>query len=220
MEEPHARLERFDKDQCLDLDDPNFKLDFIYVLKGGLEIELELDQVQKVLKEKNDSEFESEIESACDDSDLHKGAPSPRMLMTLNKNLNIMKIDENEDEDPLAMTQNARSPIKLRHFSDNSEGSRKLLKSRRDSSLHSITMGKKPSKINVDQKELEDEIRKARLMKVNKKVPTIEIDMYTANASNSKNESQFKQIEPLLDQNSNDQIKEVVARQSLKVNDF
>ncbi len=46
------------------------------------------------------------------------------MLMTLNKNLNIMKIDENEDEDPLAMTQNAKSPIKLRHFSDKSEGSR------------------------------------------------------------------------------------------------
>ncbi len=45
MEEPHARLERFDEGQYLDLDDPNFKLDFIYVLKGGLEIELELNQV-------------------------------------------------------------------------------------------------------------------------------------------------------------------------------
>lgn len=42
MQMPHARLERFSKDQPVDIEDPNFNLDFIYVLKGGLEIDLEL----------------------------------------------------------------------------------------------------------------------------------------------------------------------------------
>ena len=36
MEMPHAYLERFDKHEKLKLDDPDFTLDFIYVLKGGI----------------------------------------------------------------------------------------------------------------------------------------------------------------------------------------
>ena len=47
-------------------------------------------------------------------------------------------------------------------------------------------MGKKPSKINVDEKELKDEIRKAKLLQAAKRIPTIEVDMYTAGASNSR----------------------------------
>lgn len=43
MQMPHARLERYDKDQVIEMEDANFKLDFIYVLKGGLQIDLELD---------------------------------------------------------------------------------------------------------------------------------------------------------------------------------
>lgn len=43
LQMPHARLERFEKGQVIEMEDPNFKLDFIYVLKGGLEIEMELD---------------------------------------------------------------------------------------------------------------------------------------------------------------------------------
>lgn len=51
-------------------------------------------------------------------------------------------------------------------------------------------MGKKPSKINVDQKELEDEIRKARHLMVNKRLPTIEIDIYSNGASMAQMGSQ------------------------------
>ena len=36
MEMPHARLERFEEGEEIHLDDPNFNLDFIYVLKGTL----------------------------------------------------------------------------------------------------------------------------------------------------------------------------------------
>ena len=30
------------------MEDPNFKLDFIYVLKGGIQVDLELDQMQRI----------------------------------------------------------------------------------------------------------------------------------------------------------------------------
>ena len=46
---PHARLERFDNGKELELEDPNFNIDFIYVLRGGLQIDLELEQLQQQL---------------------------------------------------------------------------------------------------------------------------------------------------------------------------
>ena len=42
---PHAHLERYEIDQELPIDDPVFNMDYYYVLKGGLQIELELGQV-------------------------------------------------------------------------------------------------------------------------------------------------------------------------------
>ena len=45
MEMPHARLERFDEGEEIKLDDPYFNLDYIYVLKGSVQIDMELGQV-------------------------------------------------------------------------------------------------------------------------------------------------------------------------------
>ena len=42
MQMPHARLERFGVGQKIDIDDPSFRLDYIYCLKGGITVELEL----------------------------------------------------------------------------------------------------------------------------------------------------------------------------------
>lgn len=45
MQMPHARLERLDFDQELEIEDLSSNLDYIYVLKGGLKIEAELTQI-------------------------------------------------------------------------------------------------------------------------------------------------------------------------------
>ena len=45
MEMPHACLERFNEGDEIQLDDPRFNLDFIYVVKGSLNITMELGQV-------------------------------------------------------------------------------------------------------------------------------------------------------------------------------
>ena len=49
MSMPHARLERLNIDQELEIEDPTASLDYIYVLKGGLKIETELTQISRVL---------------------------------------------------------------------------------------------------------------------------------------------------------------------------
>ena len=67
-----------------------------------------------------------------------------------------MKIDENDangidedDEDPLGLTQHARSPIKLRHFDSRMSHNQH---SRRGSSAQSLK--KTSSKVNLDVAEM------------------------------------------------------------------
>ena len=51
MEMPHAYLERLDFGEEIKMKDLNFEMDYICVLKGGVEVSLELGQIEKVLGE-------------------------------------------------------------------------------------------------------------------------------------------------------------------------
>ena len=45
VEQPHAYLERFEAGDEIPMEDADFKLDFFYVLKGSIQIDMELGQV-------------------------------------------------------------------------------------------------------------------------------------------------------------------------------
>lgn len=98
MEEPHARLERFDQGMQIEIDDPNCALDFIYVLKGGIQINLELNQVQQVLKNQNlseDDDDEYSYQSSSDNLQPSKNLKS----RDPNQFIKIEKIEEMEEEE-------------------------------------------------------------------------------------------------------------------------
>ena len=93
---PHARLERFDNGKELELEDPNFNIDFIYVLRGGLQIDLELEQLQKIYQGQYDTLSEKK-----DFSSAKAGKDKNNTSETFQRTMQVACKAEVDDEDDL-----------------------------------------------------------------------------------------------------------------------
>lgn len=124
------------------MDDPQFKLDFFYVLKGAVQIDLELGQVQQVLNETRNAE---EFEYFKEYSTTQKNVFSKAMLLE-----NQRKEDLSNESDPMAATQIASSPIRFRQKRKSTQ------MSRRSSDEAGTRLKKRGSHINLSRLQKEE----------------------------------------------------------------
>ena len=92
MKMPHACIERLNKDQCLKFEDNNTSLDFIYVLKGNLSVELELNQVQKVLAGKVDRVEMDSFKDQLEDDEFFSERKREKTTMAKRGDTSALKV--------------------------------------------------------------------------------------------------------------------------------